>query len=304
MAEYRRFVAYIYEYQKGKKAANCGFVQVEARGNMCRMEFHIRCRGLVPGIGCEIYAFVRKNEVTEGSLLGKCTTETDKIEYTLETDTDNMGDAEVALDEAAGLILLTENGGFFGTEWDDRPIIPDNFNPSKQIISDNEELGPELSEAEHEKTGDQSEKRDEEASEKKEHDAAESDAEASKELHAQSLESQARVLPGTTFEPFGDGELTDCRKITPDDLHCLGRKFCMLRNNRFLQYGYYNFGHLLLCRNSRGQYLLGIPGGYDQQERFMAGMFGFPYFKESRQIALPAGKGGYWYRSVDSTNLH
>ena len=41
-----------------------------------------------------------------------------------------------------------------------------------------------------------------------------------------------------------------------------------------------------------------------QQERFMAGMFGFPYFKESNQISLPGRKGGYWYRSVDSPNFH
>ena len=41
---------------------------------------------------------------------------------------------------------------------------------------------------------------------------------------------------------------------------------------------------------------------YDQQERFMANMFGFPYFKESSEIQVPGGKGGYWYRLIDSTN--
>ena len=29
MAEYRRFVAYVYEYQKEKKGSNCGFVKIE-----------------------------------------------------------------------------------------------------------------------------------------------------------------------------------------------------------------------------------------------------------------------------------
>ena len=68
--------------------------------------------------------------------------------------------------------------------------------------------------------------------------------------------------------------------------------FC---NNRFVMYGYQNFGHLLLCRNHRGQYILGVPGSYSQQERFMANMFGFPYFRESPKIHIPGGKGGYWY---------
>ena len=60
-------------------------------------------------------------------------------------------------------------------------------------------------------------------------------------------------------------------------------------------YGYQNFGHLLLGRNHQGQYILGVPGSYSQQERFMANMFGFPYFKESPDIRIPGGKGGYWY---------
>jgi hypothetical protein len=34
----------------------------------------------------------------------------------------------------------------------------------------------------------------------------------------------------------------------------------------------------------------------------MANMFGFPYFKESSEIQVPGGKGGYWYRLIDSTN--
>ena len=80
MAEYRRFVAYIYEYQKGKKSSNCGFVRVESRGEVCRMEFHIQCPGLISGIGCKIYGFVRNRGLMDGSLLGECTTETDRIE--------------------------------------------------------------------------------------------------------------------------------------------------------------------------------------------------------------------------------
>lgn len=60
-------------------------------------------------------------------------------------------------------------------------------------------------------------------------------------------------------------------------------------------YGYQNFGHLLLCRNHQGQYILGVPGGYSQQERFMANMFGFPTLRNVRIFISRGGKGGYWY---------
>ena len=110
-------------------------------------------------------------------------------------------------------------------------------------------------------------------------------------LHEHDKPHPSCPLPGTPCDAFSDGELSDCRKISPQDLCHLGRRACMLRNNRFVQYGSYNFGHLLLCRNKCGQMVLGIPGAYDQQERFMANMFGFPYFKESRHIQIPGEIG-------------
>ena len=133
------------------------------------------------------------------------------------------------------------------------------------------------------------------------------------ELHSQSVQESEgsdpisytyHPLPGTPCDVFLDGELSDCRKISAQDLCRLGRRACMLRNNRFVQYGSYNFGHLLLCRNNCGQMILGVPGGYDQQERFMANMFGFPYFKESRHIQIPGGRGGYWYRLIDTPDAN
>ena len=109
---------------------------------------------------------------------------------------------------------------------------------------------------------------------------------------------------GEPVEAFADGEIYDCRKIQLRDLAVLYPRDCSLRNNRFVQHGQYHFGHLLLGRNRLGQYILGVPGGYDQQERFMANMFGFPYFRESRQIRLPRARGGYWYRLINSPKLY
>ena len=120
----------------------------------------------------------------------------------------------------------------------------------------------------------------------------------------QEQKSQNSRRCGTPCDVFRDGELHDCRKILPQDLCYMGRRTCPLRNNRFVQYSYYHFGHLLLCRNKCGQMVLGIPGAYDQQERFMANMFGFPYFKESRHIQIPGGTGGYWYRLIDTPDFN
>ena len=46
------------------------------------------------------------------------------------------------------------------------------------------------------------------------------------------------------------------------------------------------------------------PTDLAEQERFMANMFGFPYFKESRHIQIPGGTGGYWYRLIDTPDFN
>ena len=407
MAEYRRFVAYVYEYLKGKKGSNCGFIRVEAWGKVCRMEIHLRCPGLLAGTECSVYGFVRKKGLLDGSRIGNCRTEEGKMDCLLETETMAVGHGKIPLGEMNGMVLILESGGFFGTEWDDQPIRPEDFRVMPEVREeakiDGESKLAGVEEGKSERGGLEEETEDaklrgnprnnvENAGEgeksvvdgniaeqgageevMKSQDKSPQDMDTSQpEIHTQSIEGQeieeyprqpgpgrppvppppmpdpgrppvppppmpgsgrpvppppmpgpGRPVPpppprpphmsgqartskpiGTPCDAFNDGELTDCRKITPEELCFLGRRACMLRNNRFLQYGYYNFGHLLLCRNTCGQWILGVPGGYDQQERFMANMFGFSYFKESPNIRIPKGKGGYWYRLIDAPNLN
>ena len=127
MAEYRRFVAYVYEYLKGKKGSNCGFIRVEAWGKVCRMEIHLRCPGLLAGTECGVYGFVRKKGLLDGSRIGNCRTEEGKMDCLLETETMAVGQGKIPLGEMNGMVLILESGGFFGTEWDDQPIRPEDF---------------------------------------------------------------------------------------------------------------------------------------------------------------------------------
>ena len=71
---YRRFIAYVYEYRKGKKEDNCGFVKVEVRNHMCTIEPHLQVEGLAAGEVCKVYGFVRKEGLMNGILLGSCKT--------------------------------------------------------------------------------------------------------------------------------------------------------------------------------------------------------------------------------------
>ncbi len=101
------------------------------------------------------------------------------------------------------------------------------------------------------------------------------------------------------FNPFTDGVLEDCQRITLDDLMRLDPRDQGLRNNRFVQHGHQMFGHLLLAKVARNsQYILGVPGIYQQQEKFMADMFGFHNFKCARRRGAKTPCFGYWYRLI------
>lgn len=442
MAGYRRFVAYVYEYQKGRKGRNCGFIRVEAWEERCRMEIHLLCPGLLPGVRCDVFGFVRNAGLMDGSLIGFCRTEESRADCVIETDRNHMGNVGISLDQMGGMVLVTENGAFFGTEWDDQPVRPENFrrmNPAKEADEvqgelrpqrkvpdteagekekkEKEEIGRKKSEesgrgreeknggspgaqrqeriqgeqkeqkeqgasrsrqkeesadslkdrgAQETETGERESRRGERSKSEELRDRREEDPGERAELTGEEMEEEkqekretpdqkmvrqkrteeqvrdrkteagmeltgeeyreeeeqrAGEMPerkerkkresqredfgfGEIYDPFGDGEIMDCRKIQPGDFRYLHPRDCALRNNRFLQYGFYSFGHLLIGRLKTGACILGVPGGYDQQERFMANMFGFPYFKQSGQIQLPQNRGGYWYRLINPPKFH
>ena len=48
MSDYRRFIAYLYEYPNNRKGGCCGFVRVESQNGFCRMDFQIKSPSLPP----------------------------------------------------------------------------------------------------------------------------------------------------------------------------------------------------------------------------------------------------------------
>ena len=90
--------------------------------------------------------------------------------------------------------------------------------------------------------------------------------------------------------------------IKPQDIGLLPREIWVDGNNSFLLHGYYNYRYLILAKlfNPEGtpRYLLGVPGHYYSNERYMASMFGFPNFVLSKNQPIEDGRFGYWYTDV------
>ena len=404
MAGYRRFIAYVYDYENGKKGSNCGFIKVEVKDQQCSVEVHLHCPGLPEDVMCRVYGFTRKDGLINGILLDSCETEKEIIECLIITDALNMNESGIALGKMGGMIIITDNGGFFGTEWDDQMIRPENFRELKAESSSDVSASP------IDKTSHTSDSLDSSSDIPVNNTSRTSDFPANEasptsdaldnktyentslpnmaDINSDNIDANSNISTPTNisdssftatiqeisipsevsevqtksqdtfteapksanvsvnntstispdyighnkpnasiisvdspknaidegeiskskasseFFPFSDGEIATAWKIHLNDLKRFPRQYCALRNNRFIQYGHYNFGHLLLGQKNNGQYILGVPGSYNQQERFMANMFGFPYFKESDYIEMSKARGGYWYRLIDAPDSH
>ncbi len=106
------------------------------------------------------------------------------------------------------------------------------------------------------------------------------------------------------FECAGECEILT---IKPQDIGLLPREAWIFGNNSFLLHGYYNYRYLILAKvdtTSGGtRYLLGVPGNYYSNEKYMASMFGFPHFVLAQKQPTGNGRFGYWYTDIRLDNL-
>ena len=104
------------------------------------------------------------------------------------------------------------------------------------------------------------------------------------------------------FESSGSNEVLT---IKPQDIGLLPREVWTYGNNSFLLHGYYNYRYLILARVQDGRrvrYILGVPGHYYSNEKYMASMFGFPHFVLSKKQPVQDGRFGYWYTDIRMEN--
>lgn len=102
--------------------------------------------------------------------------------------------------------------------------------------------------------------------------------------------------------PFEDDEIVACVRIEPGDIGLFPIENWVLGNNSFLLHGYYNFRHLIFAKRKvldGEEFILGVPGVYQNREKFMAKMFGFAQFKASKNVAQKTGEFGYWYLKIN-----
>ncbi len=113
-------------------------------------------------------------------------------------------------------------------------------------------------------------------------------------------ETMRKKYPKILAFDYADG--CEVLTIKPQDIGLLPREEWVYGSNSFLLHGYYNYRYLILARlnnpDGKARYLLGVPGHYLSNEKYMASMFGFSDFVLAKKQPPRDGRFGYWYTDI------
>ena len=86
-------------------------------------------------------------------------------------------------------------------------------------------------------------------------------------------------------------------KVSAAELEQFGEEAGALKNNQFLLKGYERYRHLLAGKvryAGEKRYCIGVPGIYENREKYMAGIYQFPVFLSLTENRMKTGSFGYW----------
>ena len=114
----RRFITYLYEYDRGNRGKNCGFVRVDVREREVQMEVNMR-NCLRCGEKGTIYILVKNQDEILGIEMATLPIINGKGERTISFETKNIKESGYRFEQIIGIAIRCENGGYLASNWRD-----------------------------------------------------------------------------------------------------------------------------------------------------------------------------------------
>ena len=323
MGDYKRFISYIYSYEKGIKSKNSGFAKVESRDGICKINISLRIDDTLMGDSSDntliVFLYRQMDNEFRKIKIGNIEISKAASVFKAQVDSKNICDSGMEIDEIDGIFICTETyvrcknmvDIVYGSEWKDIAIDVKKFIVNEENIENKTELkAANSSEDEKRELMDildenemSSGKDEEEEDNKKESDKQDSGVEDIGKEMTENLtkDSDFRREPEiadyyamlTRCYPMvrNAGIKGECIKITPHDISYLPRKYWHLGSNSFLLHSFYNYGYILLLKESDRSYAILAPGSKNNKEQSMAKIYGFSRFENRDEN----GNRGYWF---------
>lgn len=282
MSDYRRLIAYIYEYDGRVRLGNKGFVRLDIRNGCGRLYISVRdIREKNETLPFYFYCWNQgiMHSVPLGDL--KCTDGIGELRINFKPEQIEPG---VTFADICGLVL-GRGGRMYGAEWDEKEINTAllDYNgavPQEELEVAEAGQSDETGKADMVETGEIVTENNQEVKNWRE------------------IFTEENIL-----QPFDDDMMYDCVEIKPELMQYSPFSAQNFSQNSFLLHGFYSYGHLLVGKMARPgrnrRYFVGVPGVYNNRERVMASMYGFGNFRKSIRRDYKHPYFGYWYCVVD-----
>lgn len=316
--EYNRLIAYIYSYNRGMKSRNTGFARIENRQKILKMQINMKDAYTDNAGMWTVYLFYRHNGRIIGLNVGEMRLANGAGEFRYCGNSDDIENSGISFGMIKGLYisLADDNNKIFASEWDDLGFDVDKISGIKQ------ETGIKI-EFENEKEENSGEGVTVIEERLKDDEAAADEQQKTDDVNVlEAAEVNETVTDGSDTDDitherdkfdaimygrdkkyiFADDDLYDIVEITPDDIDRMPDTNWGLKNNSFINHGYFNFRHLIMGKiygSDKCGYFIGVPGVYTRRDRNTAAMFGFNRFKFSMRGDMNLGQFGYWYRELN-----
>lgn len=310
MADFTRFISYLYDYRGGARNRNLGFAKVEARQGMCRIGVNLN-NGQVLAQEMTLYGYICEPDGVYLEPLGEM--EKGSRERRWSFPLERLYSRGIRLESLSGLILLSEDREFFLLSvWVDSPRSAEeirrgqvrNLRPAEQV-EERKELLPEQPDENHTRYQIDAENDRIAEEERRPPQRQMEDTSAPCELIERKPVQPMPAAPPDAWRrlcklfpiarPF-EPSAWEVLCISLQDIGRLPPENWVWGSNHFLLHGFYQYHHLILARQrNENKIYLGIPGEFGVNEKFMAGMFGLERFQRERQCK---GDKGYWLAPI------
>ncbi|MDY5497897.1 MAG: DUF6128 domain-containing protein [Anaerobutyricum sp.] len=319
MADYQRILSYLYRYENAEKKECRGFIKAEQKTGSLKLTIQIEDDRLLKGMILKLCFYEKQEEGWQVWHLDSLTTQQHKEEMRLSYTKEELP-PHFLIKNQSGVLLYYQDSFYYGSIWigeeiPARVLRPEGWHNMKGESqpeedrekkmaepSNNEESGEEPESEENEEREEEPEPEKDEGREEKpesgkneereeESESEENPGDKRDKLWINSLENSPAV--DNIYNPaFYKGY-----RISTNQLETLGEDGVMLSQNQFLLKGYRHYRHLLAGKiryDGKDRYCIGVPGIYENREKYMAEIYQFPIFLSAAQNRVKTGGFGYW----------
>lgn len=287
----KRFITYLYAYEKGYKEKNVGFARIDLRNKMIHLELSLRFQPIRSNVG-KVYMLIQQDELI-GIEVGEICPCAGKRERPIIFSAEDMLGSGYRFSDVVGIGIQFDADTYLAScivDGLEKEIGDARFRIWEKTV---EQDGVELDNMEEEPRERMEEASIEEVMQKNEK-LEETVGETIEEVATEeSIVIEEKKMESQVFY----------KKIDINDIHNLKSSNWYLATNSFLVHGYNNYHYLILKEDYKDgvkTMYLGVPGVFERPEMVMAILFGFEEF-EAMDEALrknnqqhKEGTLGYW----------